>query len=151
MWKTPLHTRLQAHLPALVERIQRAYGENLLGVLVFGSGARGDFSLASDLDLLIVLRSSGKGLRERVSAFFEAVGDTMTVDRFSILLSPLVITQEEAQSFHPLYLEILQHHLLLYDPEHFLARWLEHVRHQIQTGSVEAFQGSRRSYWRIKR
>ena len=40
-------------------------------VLLFGSCARGDFSARSDLDLLILLKSSGLPLRERIGEFLK--------------------------------------------------------------------------------
>ena len=39
-----------------VIRLPSALGEDLVGVWLFGSKARGDFGLDSDIDLLVVLR-----------------------------------------------------------------------------------------------
>lgn len=40
-------------------------------VLLFGSFARGDFTARSDMDLLIVLKSSLKPIRDRIVEFLE--------------------------------------------------------------------------------
>jgi predicted nucleotidyltransferase len=41
----------------------------VLKILLFGSFARGDYGLRSDLDLLIVLRASDEAAHERLSRF----------------------------------------------------------------------------------
>ena len=40
-------------------------------VLLFGSWARGDFSARSDLDLLVLLRSSSLPIRDRIGEFLK--------------------------------------------------------------------------------
>jgi predicted nucleotidyltransferase len=44
-----------AALDALVDRLHRHYGDDLLRVVLFGSKARGDFDEESDLDVLIII------------------------------------------------------------------------------------------------
>jgi predicted nucleotidyltransferase len=47
----------------------RARHPEVTRVLVFGSWARGDFSAHSDLDLLILLKSSSLPVRDRIGTF----------------------------------------------------------------------------------
>ena len=47
-------------------------------VLLFGSYARGDFSARSDMDLLVVLRSSDRPLKERIAEFLDDCADYPT-------------------------------------------------------------------------
>ena len=49
----------------------RARHSEVTRVLLFGSVARGDFSAQSDLDLLIVLKSSGLPVADRIGTFLE--------------------------------------------------------------------------------
>ncbi len=46
-------------LDAIVTSLHLHYHDDLLGVVLFGSKARGDFDEESDLDLLIVVRMQG--------------------------------------------------------------------------------------------
>lgn len=48
-----------------------ARNSEVLRVLLFGSFARGDFSARSDMDLLIVLKSSTKPVRDRIESFLQ--------------------------------------------------------------------------------
>ena len=56
---------------AMAERIRTTHPD-VIRVLLFGSYARGDFTTHSDLDLLIVLKSSDLPMRERIGTFLEA-------------------------------------------------------------------------------
>ena len=49
----------------------RARHADVTRVLLFGSIARGDFSARSDLDLLIVLKSSALPVTDRISEFLQ--------------------------------------------------------------------------------
>lgn len=46
----------RASLAAVVDRLVKRYGSDLLRVVLFGSKARGDFDEESDLDILVVVR-----------------------------------------------------------------------------------------------
>lgn len=49
-------------------RMAAHHGE-VIRILLFGSFARGDFSARSDMDLLIILKSSTKPIRDRIADF----------------------------------------------------------------------------------
>ncbi len=51
-----LQTREQAAVHEYVAQLRVALGEALIGLWLFGSKSRGDHSLESDIDLLIVLK-----------------------------------------------------------------------------------------------
>ena len=46
----------RACLAVFLERLRQRYGDDLLRVVLFGSKARGDFDVESDVDVLVVLR-----------------------------------------------------------------------------------------------
>ncbi len=46
----------RAGLAAFIEQLRARYGDDLLRVVLFGSKARGDFDVESDVDVLVVLR-----------------------------------------------------------------------------------------------
>ena len=54
----------------LIELSRRAFGDDLLGLLLFGSRARGDYSDQSDYDILIVLKRYISG--DPTKTYFEA-------------------------------------------------------------------------------
>lgn len=147
--KTPVWHEVVRHFPSLTEALRRVYGDRLVAAVVFGSGARGDLSLSSDLDLLVVLDPCEPDHRARLSFFWERVGEVLE-GRFPIPLSPLILSVEEAQTFHPLWLDIVEAHRVLYDAGGVIARMEQQVQAYLREGKVEAHCLGGRRYWRIR-
>jgi len=51
-----LTKREKEALRAFVESVRRSLGENLAGIILFGSKARGDAKRSSDIDLLVIVK-----------------------------------------------------------------------------------------------
>ncbi len=51
-----MNEKLNTILTELRERLEALYGERLAQVVLFGSHGRGDADVASDIDILVVLR-----------------------------------------------------------------------------------------------
>jgi predicted nucleotidyltransferase len=56
--------RLRAILQELRARFERLYGDQLVGLLLYGSQARGEAEEGSDIDVLVVLRGPIDALDE---------------------------------------------------------------------------------------
>ena len=93
---TAVYKRVEPQLHSLADRIMAFYGPDLLAVVLFGSGARGDLTVSSDVDLFIILKSSEKSFRQRIKDFYRGVGDTLE-DEFGLFLSPVIFTDEEVR------------------------------------------------------
>lgn len=59
--------RVEAALQALVETLQ--HREEVLAVVCFGSWARGEAGVGSDIDVLVVLRDSDRPFLERIDRY----------------------------------------------------------------------------------
>jgi len=133
----------------LLEKIKTFYKENLIAVVIFGSGGKGEITVSSDIDLFIVINKSKLSLRQRITEFFENVSDTITIGSFILLLSPLIFTKKETQKFSPLYLDMLEGCIILYDKENFIKDILEKVKILIQQKVIERYEYKGKVYWRI--
>lgn len=139
---SPLHRR---YLLAVLQEIVDYYDEALLGCAVFGSYARGDNRLNSDLDLLIILRQT-LGLSQRVRQFVEAVEMKYEVlaqalyEEADILceLSPYILSREEAMKMQPIYYDLVENHLIIYDPAGLIAHIIK------ATGQILRLSGARK-------
>ena len=73
----------KAALRELVERLQERYGPNLVTVKLFGSKARGDFGVDSDVDVLVVVQTADDWGAQR-----EISGIGFEIDlKYNVLLS----------------------------------------------------------------
>lgn len=128
----------------LLNMIKDAYKENLEAAVLFGSLARGDFSIHSDIDLFIVISKSSLSLRERITEFYEKIGYYFE-DHF---LSPIILNLEESLRFHPFFLGIFDSYIVLYDKRKIVQRIIESLRQKIERGEIREEHYSTK-YWRI--
>jgi predicted nucleotidyltransferase len=83
-----LTSREREALEALVQRLKRIYGTQLLKVMLFGSKARGNYDEESDIDLLIVAQFPEKDYWHHWRRIIDEAGD---VDlEYDVVISPLV-------------------------------------------------------------
>jgi uncharacterized protein len=76
----------RAALDGYLTNLRRQYGDRLVRVVLFGSKARGDFDIESDLDVLVVLHDGDWRLRDAVAL---AAFDPMI--EHGVVLSPLIV------------------------------------------------------------
>lgn len=156
---------MNAEAPALVlrrladryaELVQSSLGERLVSVALFGSVARGDASVSSDIDLLIIAEDlpTGQFARKRLLAAADAAfeADLLAAERAGIetRLARILRTPREAARIIPLYLDLTEEARLLYDRDGFLAGVLDRVRASLRRlGSRRIWQG-KSWYWDLK-
>ncbi|QJA06247.1 nucleotidyltransferase domain-containing protein [Thermosulfurimonas marina] len=143
-------------LEDLCERLKEFYGPRLVSVAVFGSVARGTFRPDSDIDLLVVARALPRGRRRRVEEFISGVEEPLEriwAERGQPYLpeiTPLIKTPEEVRLGSPVFLDMTEEALILYDPEGFLQEYLEDLRRKLKAlGARRVFSGGG-WYWILK-
>lgn len=133
---SPRHRR---YLVTVLDEIINHYDQALLGCAVFGSYARGDNRLNSDFDLLIILRRApgfSRRLREFVENIemkHEALAQAIYEEEDILCeLSPCILSREEALKIQPLYYDLVENHLVIYDPAGLIARIIKATREILQ-------------------
>ncbi|MGC8673942.1 MAG: nucleotidyltransferase domain-containing protein [Thermoprotei archaeon] len=139
----------------LVELLKERFGDDLISVVIFGSVARGDSRKDSDLDVLIVARGLPEGKLDRSKLFDEVekgLGDelaaTASSKGYSVAISPIIKTPEEAAGFSPLYMDLTQDALILYDKDGFFSSVLENERKVLEKLGYERVKLGKAWYWR---
>jgi Nucleotidyltransferase domain. len=121
-------------LEKLTKLLQEEFQDKLISVVLYGSVARGDNRKDSDIDLLLVIKDLPKTITERVILFdkVERKLDDYIMrlmdDGYYITFSPVLKTPEEAMRFSPIYMDMTEDAIILYDKNGFFRKVLEKLR-----------------------
>ncbi len=140
----------------LLSRVQAFYGERLISVIVFGSVARGSQNFDSDLDLLIIADALPSGRMKRITEF-EAVEDSvepfltsLRKEGIQTRISALLKTREEARRGSPLFLDMVEDAVILFDRGGFFSALLATLRQRLESlGARRVWKGNA-WYWVLK-
>jgi hypothetical protein len=114
-----------AHLREAVDRLRAALGDNLIGVVLYGSHARGEAREDSDVDLLVIARGLPERWYERSVYVHHPLKGIASAPPFSVLAK----TPEELERYFPsLYLDIGRDGIVVWDRDDYTARKLQRIR-----------------------
>lgn len=131
---------------ALFEAI-RIHGQELEGIVLFGSWARGEQVEGSDIDLLIVLRQGIK-IRRELYRKWEKVEAQIGSDSLGLALEPsLVALPHPEQGFSGLWAEISIDGIILFDRSQKIRQTLCRVRQAIAEGTLRRERAHGQNYW----
>ncbi len=127
-----LHPLQEKIINRLVKKILDYYGENLVTLAIYGSFARGEPNVNSDLDILIILERKS-GIPQEIRRFQENIESDVEKELqelyekygINMELSPLILSKEGARYFNPLYLDMLDSVVILFDRDDFFKKILE--------------------------
>jgi len=145
----PVSMIADLHLEPLLEALHSALGNDLLGVVLYGSHARGEASPGSDVDLLVIANGLPERRYERAQWLARVEFES---DYTGPQVSILGKTREEFERYFPsLYLDIGQDGIVLFDREEYAAGKLAQIREVIaEAGLVRTwFDGE--MMWEITR
>lgn len=138
-------------------KAKEVLGDRLVSIALFGSVARGQAGPGSDIDLFVVLQEAPSGMLSR-RHLLDPVRESLTLELEGLWkhgvytdFIEVIRTRSEAQEFHPLYLDMSQEAILLYDRDRFLETLLVMVKEQLEReGAVRKVMGNFR-YWDLLR
>jgi len=141
----------------LLNTLFLVFKDNLVSVVVYGSVARGQMRKDSDLDLLIVAEKLPASRFERITMFNRAEEviekriEELSKKGYFITLSPIIKTAEEAKRISPLYLDMVEESIIIYDRNSFFEKILEKLSTKLMELGAERVWVGRKWYWRLKK
>jgi len=127
--KEPYRSLIEKLLDLLLSKL----GDKLVSVIVYGSVARGSARKDSDIDLLIIAESLPKSRMMRQKLFLSIEGNLEPLmndlwDKgFYLDFSPIMLSPEEASKIRPIYLDMVEDSIILYDKNGFFKSRLNGV------------------------
>lgn len=143
-------------LKNLMELLCASLRDNLISVVVYGSVARGSAHKDSDIDILIVAENLPKSRMKRQGMFLkiekplEPVMNELWNRGFYVDFSPLILSREEASKIRPIYLDMVEDAVILYDRGGFFRGVLERLKRRLkELGARREWIGNK-WYWILK-
>ena len=125
----------------VVEDLKVIFGRSLMGVVLFGSAARGSMRVGSDIDLLIVLSPETTLDRDIYDKFPGA-----SIDGHEV--SPLFVSFPlPGQELRSVWLEAAVDGIVLFDDDLALTRLFSRIRTKIVEGKVRRCLAYGVPYW----
>ncbi len=132
--------------PELMAAIRGAWPEVLVGVVLFGSAARGEATAASDVDLLIVLDQGVEISRALYREWDRGVaGATRRAGRE--FTPQFVVLPRSPEAAGGIWLEVARDGIVLDDPKGRAARFLAALRDYAMSGAVVRKVAHGQPYW----
>jgi len=131
---------------AVTERAAQLFGDQLVGVAVYGSWARREAVAASDVDVLIVLEPEAQLVRDLYRRW-----DEEPVEWSGRPVEPHFVTLAPPdRTVAGVWAEVALDGIVLIDPELRLSTRLVQVRHDIPAGRIVRRMSHGQPYWVIE-
>jgi hypothetical protein len=143
---------LAAALGAATDTWRTTLGGRLVSLVLFGSVARGDAHAPSDIDLLVVADGFPRSLSDRRRLLLDQWARVRAERGLGAVEWNLVTkTPDEARHHSPLYLDMVEDGILLFDRDGFFASILDAMRTRMRAlGSRRVYLPDQSWYWDLK-
>ena len=121
---------IRSYLDAFVSILCRS--ENILGIVLYGSIAKKNYSKFSDIDTLVVSNLSvlsSLELVEQTVNKLEPLRRELLVSNGNFLnISPLILTPPDLEEFHPIFFDIVEQGIILFERGRIITNFISRIR-----------------------
>lgn len=119
-----------SYLDAIVSSL--CTSDNILGIVLFGSVTRNNFSQFSDIDTLIVSNLGflqSLDLVEQTIGKLEPLRKDLLVSKGNFLnISPLILTPTDLEELHPIFFDIAEQGIILFERSRIITNFISRTR-----------------------
>jgi len=150
-----LKNKVQIIIEELNKLVRDHYKDDLISLIVFGSIGRGTFREDSDIDLLIIANNLPNGRIKRINHFM-LVEEKMesllkSLELNQMYLSTIIKSPEEAIKGSPLFLDMIEDGIILYDKDNFFKDILNKLKENLQKLGAKRIRVGNIWYWKLKK
>ena len=145
-----LRKELRDYINGFVDGITS--NSKVLGIMLFGSVARGVYRKESDTDVLIAVRGKAINIIEEVEKAIDEVEELripLVQGGFFLRIRPLVLAEDDLKLFGPIYLSIVEDGVILFEREETLTNFTNDVRRSVEWRK-EIVEGEVVLRWKIR-
>jgi predicted nucleotidyltransferase len=135
-----LDADVKDYILAFVDKI--TLNRHILGIILFGSVAKRAFTRFSDIDIAVITDSDFLDCLDYLNKEIKGIEDyqdRLIKKGLSLYINPLIITKKDIQKLNPIYFDIVDDGIVLYQRENTVANFfesLEKIKHKrINTAS----------------
>ncbi len=106
------------------------YGD-VVGVLLFGSVAKGTYNRNSDVDLLVIVEKDKLkyyDITNTIKMHIESLRQPFLERGYHFRISVSILEKEDINRFKPIYIEFSSDGIILYERNHFLTEFIEKIK-----------------------
>ena len=128
---------------SVAARAIEAFGTDVVGVVLYGSWARGEATAASDIDVLVALEPTRPIAR---ALYRDWDREPLDHDGHAVEVHFVALPAADAEP-GPVWLEAAVDGVVVFDRDHRIARHLGRVRGALASGAVERRSAHGQPYW----
>lgn len=135
--KTYTYNEYKQLIDRFVKEVSTSLKEDLLAVTLFGSVARGEARKDSDIDILLLLRKKDKKIEEKlanigVESYYWKENKNLLKKGIRTKIYEIAKTERELRDNPLILLDILDHGIILFDPEGAMERLLKKMKEKLK-------------------
>ena len=124
-----LDVDIQNYILTFVDQVKQ--DKNVLGIMLFGSIARGTFNSYSDIDVLVVV--DGNVLTyfdklEQIIKEIDSIRQKLVTKGLYLYISEVILKKEDLAEFRPFYISLLEEGITLYEKDGILTEFISNLK-----------------------
>lgn len=120
---------IQNYILTFVDQVKQ--DKNVLGIMLFGSIARGTFNSYSDIDILVVVDGNVLTYFDKLEQIIKEIDPTrqkLVAKGLHLYISEVILKKEDLAEFRPFYISLLEEGTILYEKDGILSEFISNLK-----------------------